>query len=309
MKMDADAMMKTLGMFRKPRAAQGDRVREGRHEEASSAPLPKERHMIRSVASKVIGVGRATVFLVGLAVILALMFGVAATALAGTGMGATFNLGKTNTVDAISRLVGSTASSMLLVDNNGAGTALDLRVGDPAAAPATKTTPPMKVDSQARVDNLNAQFLDGKSSAQFADVSEVSGQDSQTVNTSVLLPTTGETGSAIDLVSVTVMAPASGFVVLTGSGALQSNHVSGTISAPRVFLTKTSQARDFTNSSIGAVPDSAPSGRYQYPFGVTRVFPVDAGEHTFYMTGDMAYRGQAWVVRPSLTAIFVKNQV
>ena len=47
-------------------------------------------------------------------------------------MGAVFNLGKTNTVDAISKLVGSMTSSMLMVDNNGAGTALDLKVGSAA---------------------------------------------------------------------------------------------------------------------------------------------------------------------------------
>jgi hypothetical protein len=71
--------------------------------------------VLRSAASKVMWVGRATIFLVGLAVILALMFGVASAALAGTGVGATFNLGKTNTVNAISKLVGFTASSMLMV--------------------------------------------------------------------------------------------------------------------------------------------------------------------------------------------------
>jgi len=51
---------------------------------------------------------------------------VATTALAGTGVGAVFTLGKTNKVDAISKLVGSTAGSMLVVDNNGTGSALAL---------------------------------------------------------------------------------------------------------------------------------------------------------------------------------------
>jgi len=47
--------------------------------------------MLRSAANKVMWVGRATVFLVGLAVILALVVGFATAALAGTGVGATFN--------------------------------------------------------------------------------------------------------------------------------------------------------------------------------------------------------------------------
>ena len=79
-------------------------------------------------------VGRATTSLVALAVIVALSVGLASAGLAGTGVGAAFNLGKTNTVDALSSLVGST-SSMLEVDNSSSGTALDLRVG-PSTTPA-----------------------------------------------------------------------------------------------------------------------------------------------------------------------------
>jgi len=121
--------------------------------------------MLKSAASKVMWVGRATVFLVGLAVILALVFGAATTALAGTGVGAVFNLGKANTVDAVSKLAGATTSSMLMVDNNGAGTALDLRVGPSTTPAAEKGVAPMKVDSQAKVNNLNADELDGKNAS------------------------------------------------------------------------------------------------------------------------------------------------
>jgi len=116
--------------------------------------------MLRSVVSKVMWVGRATVFLVGLAVILAVVLGLATAALAGTGVGATFNLGKLNTVDQISRLVGSTDNPMLRVDNNSAGTnatALDLQV-EPGRAP-------MKVNSSTQVAGLNADKLDGVDSA------------------------------------------------------------------------------------------------------------------------------------------------
>ena len=99
--------------------------------------------------------GRATTFLVALAVIVALSVGPASAALAGTGVGAAFNLGKTNTVDALSSLVGST-SSMLEVGNSGSGTALDLRVG-PSTTPADqKAAAPMKGDARAMVANLTA---------------------------------------------------------------------------------------------------------------------------------------------------------
>jgi hypothetical protein len=60
--------------------------------------------MIRSVAaSKVMWVGRATVSLVGLAVILALVLGVATTAMGVNGQ--PFLLGKRNVASAISTLI------------------------------------------------------------------------------------------------------------------------------------------------------------------------------------------------------------
>ncbi len=89
-------------------------------------------------------VGRATVFLVGLAVILALMFGVASAALAGMGEGAPFNLGKRNVVNKVSSLVGSYTGAMLMVDNDGTGTALDLRVGPDTATPDNNPVMPMR---------------------------------------------------------------------------------------------------------------------------------------------------------------------
>lgn len=118
--------------------------------------------MVRSVLGKVMWVGRATVFLVGLAVTLALVVGLATAALAGKGVGATFNLGKLNTVNRISQLVGSTDNAMLRVDNNNAGanaTALDLQV-EPGLTP-------MKVNSSTQVDNLNADLVDGRGASSF----------------------------------------------------------------------------------------------------------------------------------------------
>ena len=115
--------------------------------------------MTKTIFSKVALVGRATTFLVGLAVILALTAGVASSALAGTGVGGVFNLGKVNTVNAITKLAGSVPGASLVIDNNStdsAATALNLQVEAGKA--------PIKVNSQTRVANLNADKLDGKSS-------------------------------------------------------------------------------------------------------------------------------------------------
>ncbi len=87
--------------------------------------------MLRSAASKVMWVGRATVFTVGLAVVLALLFGVATMALAGTGVGDTFNLGRLNQVGQMSQLVGFTNDPMLRIDNNGGGADPTVSVGNP----------------------------------------------------------------------------------------------------------------------------------------------------------------------------------
>jgi hypothetical protein len=99
----------------------------------------------------------------GVAVMLAFTVGLASTALAGTGIGARFDLGKTNTVNAISKLVGNVSGASLLIDNNsanGAATVLDLQV-QPGKAP-------MKVNPEAgTATNLNADKLDGKSASEI----------------------------------------------------------------------------------------------------------------------------------------------
>lgn len=124
--------------------------------------------MLNRIASKAARIARGTALTLGATVVLALILGVATTALAGTGVGATFNLGKVNSVNAVSKLVGNVAGAMLVVDNNGSGSALDLQVGPSTTAPADKTVAPLKVDSQAKVANLNADELDGKDASEFA---------------------------------------------------------------------------------------------------------------------------------------------
>jgi hypothetical protein len=96
--------------------------------------------MIRSAASKVMWVGRATVFLVGLAVILALLFGVASAALGANGN--PLILGK----------AANTASKITGLVKSGEGPALRLKVD---------SGPPLAVDSDAQVANLNADLVDG----------------------------------------------------------------------------------------------------------------------------------------------------
>jgi hypothetical protein len=124
--------------------------------------------MLRSTASKVMWVGRATVFLVGLTVILALVLGVATAAFGANGDA--WKLGQGSVATKITTLGGMLGVNgpMLRLINNNAGaddTALDLRVQTGEA--------PMMLNSDTKVANLNADQLDGKDQSAFASVSEL----------------------------------------------------------------------------------------------------------------------------------------
>jgi hypothetical protein len=113
------------------------------------------------VANKIMWIGRATVFCVGLVVTLAIVLGAATTALAAA-PGDPLKLGQVNGTNALTRLAGSTNQALLRIDNNSTGafaTALDLQV-EPGK-------PPMRVNSTTEVQGLNADSLDGKNSSDF----------------------------------------------------------------------------------------------------------------------------------------------
>jgi hypothetical protein len=77
----------------------------------------------------------------------------AATALAGSGVGAVFNLGQTNTVNGTSALTGTTSGAQLQVVNNGGGTAVQANVSG-------NTVAPLSVNSNHVVPNLHAANSD-----------------------------------------------------------------------------------------------------------------------------------------------------
>lgn len=84
------------------------------------------------------------------------------TAVAGTGVGGVFNLGKTNTVNAPTTLAGATAGKQLQVTNTstgGAATGIGITVAS--------GKPPLTVNSKAQVANLNASLLGGTPAGGF----------------------------------------------------------------------------------------------------------------------------------------------
>jgi hypothetical protein len=101
--------------------------------------------MLKIATSTVLWLGRATVFVVGLAVMLALVLGVASAAFGADGD--FFKVGKSNFASAVS-----------VLDKIGAGPALKLVVDSGA---------PLAVNSSTKVANLNADKVDGLDASQL----------------------------------------------------------------------------------------------------------------------------------------------
>jgi hypothetical protein len=124
-------------------------------------PLRKELGMIRSAWSKILWTARATSTIVGLAIMLALLLGVATAGLGATG--GNFILGKANSAGAVSKLTAPIANPALQLVNQSTAsgaTALGLNV-----APGK---PPLKVNATAgKATNLNADRLDGLDSSRL----------------------------------------------------------------------------------------------------------------------------------------------
>lgn len=87
---------------------------------------------------------------------------ISSAAFAGSGVGAIFNLGKTNLVNAGTGLSGSTNGNVLGVRNTNTGA----RAGGIGISVANGK-PPLVVNSSTKVSHLNADLLDGLDSSKF----------------------------------------------------------------------------------------------------------------------------------------------
>jgi hypothetical protein len=106
---------------------------------------------------------RATSIVVGLAVMVGLVAGVASLAVAGPSSGG-------STATAVLKGVTNTANAVTTLVNSGTGAALRLEAqsGNPALSlPAQTGTAPLAVNSETKVNHLNADKLDDKESTDF----------------------------------------------------------------------------------------------------------------------------------------------
>jgi hypothetical protein len=121
-----------------------------------------EQGMIRSALGKVLWMARATSTIVGVAIMLALVLGVATAGLGATG--GNFILGNSNSAGAVSKLTSSIAGPALQLINQSTAsgaTALSLSVAS--------GKPPLKVNSAAgKATNLDADKVDGLDSTRLA---------------------------------------------------------------------------------------------------------------------------------------------
>jgi hypothetical protein len=188
------------------------------------------------------------------------------TALAGTGVGAVFNLGQTNTVNAQSELTGSLNGVLFKVTNSNAGassTALRLTV------PSSR--PPFVTNGTGKVVNLQADTVDGASANE---ISRVAAQSA-----AFALPFL-EDGRTV-LETLTINAPQQGFAVLSGNAmAYYSNGCALCMTHLRFHDV---EANTDTVANVYEVQSTA---TFQWaPVAITVTVPVTAGTHTFQLVG------------------------
>ena len=156
-------------------------------------------------------------------------------ALAGTGVGAVFNLGQSNTVSQRSVLAGSTAGDQLDVANVNTGSSAKALgvLGKSATAPAAAVAntgggpalgltvnagkSPFTVNSATKVANLNADQLDGLNSSAFTQA----GAGTTTILTNRMVLPVGSPAAGVRVLDL----PGLGFIFAVCSDDVISHHV------------------------------------------------------------------------------------
>ncbi len=153
----------------------------------------------------------------------------------------------------------------------------------------------------------DANTLDGKDASAFADKTEASGVDFDRFPAVSL-----QVGQAKSVGSITITAPADGFVVVTASGAFGALNPGGGEISMYAFLVRGTNQDGIDRSTIQrwTVPDGVPSSDYRSPFSITNTFPVEAGDNTYTLWGAMGSPGatNTGSVSGNMTAYYVKNQ-
>lgn len=265
-----------------------------RYRISRTADCNQERSTMKTILRALFSRRKFTV----LAVAAALTLGTASVALAGTGIGGVFNLGKTNTVNAITKLTGSVAGSSLQIINsstNAAATALDLQVAT--------GKPPLKVNSTTKVTNLNADTVDGQDGSTLLANNQVRADGSTTSN-----PVDDFTSSSFtSIASKTFSAPSNGFVMITGSLSAEEDC---TLAGMGNLLYRLSVDGTPVTSLPWAYELSYPVNCDSFQINIgdsgaaTAVVPVSEGTHTISLDAEESGTG-SFILGRSVTSVFV----
>lgn len=120
-----------------------------------------------------------------------------------------------------------------------------------------------------------------------------------------LVYVTGQTGVAMDLVSVQVTAPATGYVVVETAGYIAYWGTTQSNVTTMALGTAAGGYLDIISSTVIAVGDERPDDTLAVyaPVSLRRVFFVQAGTHTFrWKAMDFSGAGNKYVAQPSVTA-------
>jgi hypothetical protein len=228
--------------------------------------------MIKSALGKVMWLGRATVFVVGLAVILALVVGVASAAFGANGANFIRGNGINDTTKNIATLTsrltmnGTASAPGLQVTQQSTGTGAS---GVGITVPTGKA--PIKVSSGAgKATNLNADQVDNKSAN---DLSRVA-----VMNTSATTLVPADTSEVTYGTPLSITAPAAGFVRLNGNVTVLNDP--GNIPKCTSGCQFVANVRHINTNTYGfpAIEDAL---NELGNAGLDAVFPVNAGVNTF----------------------------
>lgn len=106
------------------------------------------------------------------------------------------------------------------------------------------------------------------------------------------------------IASVTLVAPADGYVLASASGYLTISHTNGLTSAMKFGLSTAEDSAPSNQDLDLLVPPEAPTAGYKQPISHSAVFPVSAGATTFYVVAQ-TLAGSFDIADGQLTALFV----
>jgi len=199
---------------------------------------------------------------------------------------------------------------------NGSVTAADIAAGAVAnseLATNAVTTDKIASGAVANADIASnavngAKVADGSlTDADMADEPGLTYAETGDGNTLVDLTGTGKV-----FTSVTLNAPTSGYALVTAVGIAFVTHTLGTFDNVIMKVSRTSGdvgTPSFATALV-RVPDDWPSStqRYCETFTITHMFPVSAGNNTFYLNGyESSGTGNDDILAPRIMAVFIPS--